>query len=103
MLIPSAWPILLTALLSSQAQYLVLDFPLRQESHFGASLQIGSSRGRILQISFTLILDHSQLSKERDAVGKAGYGLCGKLNFQAGKRGLVSLMSFDRGSAKMGT
>ncbi|GKV52361.1 hypothetical protein SLEP1_g58949, partial [Rubroshorea leprosula] len=37
----------------------------------------------------------SQSSKERDAISKASYGLCGKLDFQVGKGTLVSLMSFD--------
>ncbi|GKV01804.1 hypothetical protein SLEP1_g14329 [Rubroshorea leprosula] len=67
-----------------------------QESRFGASSQMGSwlelNSSNLVHTSSQLA---SRLPKERDVVGKAGYSLRGKRDFQVGKGVLVPLMSFD--------
>ncbi|GKV47795.1 hypothetical protein SLEP1_g54657 [Rubroshorea leprosula] len=67
-----------------------------QESCFGASPPMGSWWGwnlaNLVHINSRLA---SRLLKKREAVGKAGYGLCGKPDFQVSKGALVPLMSFD--------
>ncbi|GKV08810.1 hypothetical protein SLEP1_g20387 [Rubroshorea leprosula] len=76
--------------------HLVPPCPSGQESHFGVSPHMRSwQESNLVNLVHINSRSVRQLAKERDAVGKASYGRRGKPDFQANKRALVPLMSFD--------